>query len=342
MQKTLIQWCDYTSSPIKLRLRQSGKSVNACIKVSEGCKNCFAESITRHWWPKVEGKFPGYTPALMKLGEIVLNEEEVRKLLTFKPKPPFKNGHTPMVFIEDMSDSGGEFVNDEILNQLFAVFALRPDVIFQVLTKRIERMAAYLNSEGRGRIIGDAAATVLGLLPHRQASQILHQSNLTRNIESPNFWLGTSCENQQAAVERTEHLRRCPAAVRFISQEPQLEGITHRNLDGIHWTIQGGESGPKARPFNVEWARSLRDQCKAAGVSYFCKQLGANVTTSSDDSGWGSDWEPLYPMDEMRKTTLLGYRVQLKDSHGGMPSEWPHDLRDCRQFPSPAAAKRGA
>lgn len=360
MQKTDIQWTDYSSSPIKLRLHKSGKTVNACVKVSEGCRGCYAESITRHWWPKVEGKFPGYTPALMKLGDIVLNDDEIHKLLTFKPKPPFKNGKTPMVFIEDMSDAGGEFVSDEILDRLFAVFALRPDVIFQLLTKRPERMAAYLNSDP-GKGVYKALAAMLDTFPHRQASQLLHQANQDARERMSNVWLGTSVENQKCADERIPHLLRCPAAVRFLSCEPLLEGVDleavshtiqpgyfgdsfhaiHRpgtpeeiaklpEYPGVNWVIVGGESGPKAREFHMPWVRSIVRQCGEASVACFVKQLGAsawsaNRTDHVDARQFGSVDVAAEPL-----------RMWLQDSHGGDMSEWPSDLR-IRQFPSGGA-----
>lgn len=98
----------------------------------------------------------------------------------------------------------------------------------------------------------------------------------------PNVWLGTSVENQEAADARIPHLLNVPAAVRFLSCEPLLgevdlrEGLGLMACPGdVDWVIVGGESGNGARPFNVEWARSLRDQCAAAGVAFFCKQFGA-------------------------------------------------------------------
>jgi protein gp37 len=89
----------------------------------------------------------------------------------------------------------------------------------------------------------------------------------------PNVWLGTTVENQTEANRRILHLLDTPARVRFLSCEPLIERVTP-NLDGIHWVICGGESGPGARPMHPDWARSLRDQCQAAGVAYFFKQWG--------------------------------------------------------------------
>jgi protein gp37 len=348
--KTDIQWTDYSSNPVKLKLHKSKKTVNACIKVSPGCRGCYAEGITRHWWPKIEGKFPGYTPALMKLGDIVLNEDEIHKLLTFKPKPPFKNGEKPMVFMEDMSDMGGEFVSDAILDQLFAVFVLRPDVIFQVLTKRPERMAAYLNAPFVCNRILEAMQKVD---PKRGV-----WSWPGRKEAFASIWLGTSVENQKCADERIPHLLRCPAAVRFLSCEPLLEGVDLSKVPkpkftpvrgeepAVDWVIVGGESGPSARPFDVAWARSIIKQCKAAGTACFVKQLGARpVVTVPNSIGLSlqQDIEAIvdeWPVDfEDADHETNTWRAKIADSHGGAPEEWPADLR-VREFPATLGVAR--
>jgi protein gp37 len=158
----------------------------------------------------------------------------------------------------------------------------------------------------------------------------------------PNVHLGVSVENQEYADERIEHLLATPAAIRFLSVEPQLGPIdlsifigrpdvdgdcTRCGLrvdsDGAHecppgfgprpdWIIQGGESGPGARPFDLAWARSMRDQCAAAGIPYFLKQLGANPREHV-----GAVGEQL---------------IRLSDRKGGTMDEWEPALR-IRQMP---------
>lgn len=143
-----------------------------------------------------------------------------------------------------------------------------------------------------------------------------------------NVWIGTSCENQQAANERLPLLLKIPAKVRFISAEPLLgplefsdlsgrsdvvEQLGKTALDGIHWVIAGGESGKGARPCNVEWLRGIVAQCKAAGVAAFVKQFGGNPFV------WNEEPHQLDPLP-------------LKDQKGGDMAEWPEDLR-VRQFP---------
>jgi protein gp37 len=143
----------------------------------------------------------------------------------------------------------------------------------------------------------------------------------------PNVWLGVSVEDQKTADERIPLLLKTPAAVRFVSYEPALgpvdfERWVDRTTDGsgIDWLIIGGESGPGARPCDIEWIRSAVRQCKAAGVAVFMKQLGAKPGKSirapdSDHSG-RDYWEP----------------IKLKSRKGGDPTEWPADLR-VREFP---------
>jgi protein gp37 len=144
-----------------------------------------------------------------------------------------------MVFVNSMSDLFHEEMPLSVLRELFGVMTGCPQHTFQILTKRHERLAE--------------------LAPE------LHWS--------PNIWIGVSIENQAYAL-RADYLRQVPAVVRFVSAEPLLGPLTIDLSSGIHWVIVGGESGPRCRPFDPNWARSIRDQCKVAGVAYFLKQLG--------------------------------------------------------------------
>jgi protein gp37 len=132
----------------------------------------------------------------------------------------------------------------------------------------------------------------------------------------------TSTENQQTADERIPHLLKCPAAVRFLSVEPMLgavdlstirHGSDHDLPVYVDWIIVGGESGAKSRPCDINWIRSIVQQCKAAGVKCFCKQLGAN------------------PYDICPTTNQLA-RLHCDDPKGGAMNEWPADLR-VRELP---------
>lgn len=133
-----------------------------------------------------------------------------------------------------------------------------------------------------------------------------------------NVAIGTTVENQAKAAERLPILRRIPARVRFVSAEPLLDEVT-LDLDGIHWVIVGGESGDDSRAFNLRWARAVKDQCRAAGVAFFMKQLGSR---------------PIFGGDFQAKTGPME-RLVLLNHKGGDPAEWPEDLnvRELPRFP---------
>jgi protein gp37 len=145
-----------------------------------------------------------------------------------------------LIFVNSMSDLFHADVPSTFIKRCFQVMQQAKQHVFQVLTKRPQR-----------------AAEITDELPW-----------------SENVWLGTSVEGQRY-TDRIDVLRRVPATVRFLSVEPLLGPIDNLGLDGIHWVIAGGESGPGARPMQPEWVRKIRDQCIAAGVPFFFKQWGA-------------------------------------------------------------------
>jgi protein gp37 len=134
-----------------------------------------------------------------------------------------------------MSDLFHELIPDDYIREVFAVMEALPQHTFQILTKRPERAASW---EGPW---------------------------------TPNIWMGTSVEDRRV-LSRIDHLRECEAAVRFLSAEPLLGPLEALDLDGIHWVIVGGESGPGHRGMDHEWARHIRDECIQAGVAFFYKQ----------------------------------------------------------------------
>ena len=142
----------------------------------------------------------------------------------------------------------------------------------------------------------------------------------------PEVWIGVSVEDQKTADERISLLLQTPAAVRFVSLEPMLGPVDISRFlrkEPISLIIVGGESGPGARPFDLDWARSVRDQCAAAGVLFFMKQLGSHpVSADPIGSAWAlaEGYQP------------SGARILLKDRKGGDMAEFPSDLR-IREFP---------
>jgi protein gp37 len=205
---TTIEWTDKTWNPTV-----------GCNKVSPGCKHCYAETITKRF----RNHFPnGF--------EFTLHPERLDEPRRWR-KPS-------RVFVNSMSDLFHERMPLAFLHKIFEVMEECPQHVFQILTKRHQRMVELAQQ-----------------LPW-----------------SENVWMGVSVENQDYA-HRVDYLRRVPAAVRFLSCEPLL-GPLDLDLEGIHWVIVGGESGPGHRPIEADWVRSIRDQADASGAAFFFKQWG--------------------------------------------------------------------
>lgn len=239
--RTAIEWTDVSANPLRAVTRE-GKTGWACVKVSSGCANCYAESVNRRF-----GTGRPFTADGMKDVRVVLDEQRITRMVTASIRGPFRapDGR-PKCFIGDMTDIFGPWVDDDTLDCIFATFALRPDIDFQVLTKRPERMAEYLLTGGsigeryneRETHVGlTALGMVLDACSVNYGSKLGNGVMLRRDGELcawplPNVWLGTSVEDQQRADERIPHLLRCPAAVRFLSVEPLLGPVDLRRWVG--------------------------------------------------------------------------------------------------------------
>lgn len=162
-----------------------------------------------------------------------------------------------MVFVNSMSDLFHDDVPMSFIRDVFAVMAATPQHTYQVLTKRSKRLA----------LVADELSW------------------------PTNVWMGVSVETQRYAF-RLNHLRKVPAAVRFVSAEPLL-GPLDLNLEGINWLIAGGESGPHARPVSEDWIRSLRDQCSTAEVAFFFKQWGGRTPKAGGRDLEGRTWDDM-------------------------------------------------
>lgn len=427
-------------------LGKTWNPIRGCSRVSAGCVNCYAEKVAARFGgtdPRTGKQMPyaGLTDRHGRWnGRVSLVEEHLGDPLRWK-KPR-------RIFVNSMSDLFHENVSDEWRDQIFAVMALASQHTFQVLTKRPERMRAYLSRLD----VGLRWMTQAGISSYPDSN---HDKAITwSNDGLPNVMLGVSVENQETADKRIPLLLDTPAAVRFVSLEPQLgpvdltqwlggyksndkqrkdvssissnwhlplqqwgdsqnqevdrgepdrnSSLLERNqsqesskidirrlsddtvfgredstqgipssssmddrksgghsrfyasesqkrdserlqtgksgsrdpiaecfghsspekLDprpGLDWIIVGGESGPNARPFDIEWARSTVRQCKAAGTKCFVKQMGAKAYDDSARSHWENDF---------RGRAWLHF----KDRAGADPSEWPDDLR-VQEFP---------
>jgi protein gp37 len=157
-----------------------------------------------------------------------------------------------------MSDLFHEDIPEEFIHQVFAVMGRATQHVFQVLTKRADRL--------------------LKLAP--------------RLSWPSNVWQGVSVENSDY-VWRVERLARVPATVRFLSIEPLLGPIDSLPLHGISWVIVGGESGPGHRPLEAAWVRSVRDQCRRRGVPFFFKQWGGRTPKAGGRELDGRRWDQM-------------------------------------------------
>lgn len=181
-----------------------------------------------------------------------------------------------------MSDLFHEKVPFEFVDHVYATMCEADQHVYQVLTKRPERMLRWVMSRG---------------------------------IEIPrHIWVGVSVENQ-FWTKRIPTLMAVPAHVRFLSCEPLLKSLTLAPMletGGIHWVIVGGESGPRARPMHEEWARSLRDECNALAIPFFFKQWGGKTSKSGGRLLDGTTWDempPIYPLESYIPRENGGYQV---------------------------------
>lgn len=288
---TKIEWTDST-----------WQIITGCSVVSPGCTNCYAMRLagTRlQHHPSRIGLTDMSKAGPVWNGKVRFNSQWLDQPLRWRrPRRIFVCAH---------GDLFHEAVSDEWIDQVFAVMALAQQHTFQVLTKRPDRMRAYLAE----RAVGGRHVWAAGQAIKMPGGQ----DKPDPRWPLPNVWLGVSVEDQQRADERIPLLLRTPAAVRWISAEPllgpvRLDAVTeaeetpdglcgwhidalrgdawddengsltqeYRDTHGdarIDWVVAGGESGPGARPMHPDWARSLRDQCQAAGVAFHFKQFGS-------------------------------------------------------------------
>jgi protein gp37 len=243
------------------------------------------------------------------------SEANWRKPLAWNRKAE-ASGKPWRVFTNSLADVFDNEVPDSYRLDLFDLIGSTPNLTWLLLTKRI----------------GNAAKMLAGRVP------------------LANVWIGASIVNQEEADRDIPKLLATPAAKRFVSYEPALgpvnfdewlddraggvPGVSYRDAPtrGLDWIIVGGESsqgGAKARPFNIEWARSTVEQCRAAGIACFVKQFGSNPGVHVDGDALDDvldlprDGMPgrFYPLDP-----------PLRDRAGADPAEWPADLRT-QQFP---------
>ena len=226
MADTQIEWTDSTWNPVA-----------GCSIVTAGCTHCYAMNMAKRLEAMGIAKYAGLTrtTSTRTVWNGIVREDRDALSIPYRWNKPRK------VFVNSMSDLFHEGVTNEFILLVWKVMRETPRHNYQILTKRPERMAAFVSSQ-RGEVL-------------------------------PNVWLGTSIENMDV-VNRVDYLRQAPAAIRFISFEPLIGSVGAINLRGVHWAIVGGESGKSARPIKEEWIEEIHGQCQAAGTAFFFKQWG--------------------------------------------------------------------
>ena len=241
--KSTIEWTEATWNP-----------VTGCSKVSPGCANCYAETLSlRYGYSKLP-----WTPANAEQN-VVLHPERLHQ--------PLKWRRPRLIFVNSMSDLFHELIPDEYIDRVYEIMAHAPQHTFQVLTKRPDRMRRYTRS-----------------LPARV--------NWWTEWPLPNVWHGTSIENDRW-VGRADDVRGAMADVRFLSCEPLLGPLPSLDLTNLDWVIVGGESGHGHRPMDPEWVRDIRDRCNAAGVAFFFKQWGGRTPKAGGRELDGRTWDEM-------------------------------------------------
>lgn len=304
-ENSKIEWCKHTWSPWR-----------GCTKVSPGCTNCYADATAKRnpkslgvWGPNGKRVVNADWKAPLKWNR---QAEKAGERWRIFPSmcDPFEDfdgavtncdsttlwacekcGHVIATSADSACDCREyrRMTLADVRRQFVNLLYKTPSLDWLVLTKRPENALRML-----------AEATLYAV------------PNPSLPYPQPNLWVGTSVENSDFYC-RIDALRAVPAAIRFLSLEPLLGPLPNLNLDGIHWVIIGGESGPKARPCNAPWIRDIVRQCKAASIPAFVKQLGKHPIFSIHE-GIGR-WNP-----------------DITDPKGGDWNEWPEALR-VREFP---------
>lgn len=211
--------------------------VAGCLVITPGCTNCYAMRMAARLEAMGVAKYEGLT---RKSGKRYVWTGKVR-MDEASLEAPLKWRKPRKVFVNSMSDLFHPDVPADFVAKVWSVMERTPQHTYQILTKRPDRMRDVITSLG------------LPALEH--------------------VWLGTSVEDA-AVLSRLDDLRATPAVVRFVSFEPLIGSVAGANLDGIHWAIVGGESGPRARPMDERWVDEIRLNCLASDTAFFFKQWG--------------------------------------------------------------------
>ncbi|PWL30041.1 phage Gp37/Gp68 family protein [uncultured Roseivirga sp.] len=213
MAQSSIEWTEMTWNP-----------TTGCTKISAGCKFCYAEGMAKRLQAMGVEKYKDAFKVRMHPSEL---------------DTPYKWKKPKVVFVNSMSDLFHPDVPLTFIKKVFKVMRDNPQHVFQVLTKRSERLL-----------------------------ELSSQLKWTHNI-----WMGVSVEDERV-MKRIDDLSQTKARVKFLSCEPLIGPLPNLSLEGIDWVIVGGESGHKPRPMDVNWVLDIQEQCENAQVAFFFKQWG--------------------------------------------------------------------
>lgn len=378
MGATSIEWTDRTWSPLRVRVKTDAAAIAQakgytslvqiaakmaghvgphCEHVSPGCANCYAGTNNARCLPANGTGLP-FDRRSRDLVEPFIDEKIFGE--------PSRWRRPRRISVENQSDLFGEWNSFKMIDRIFGMMQLCKLHTFQVLTKRADRMVEYLTSRSGCSFVAMVNAEFARLVD--APPQVKGEP-----LPLPNVWLGVSVENQAAADVRIPLLLQTPAAVRFLSVEPLLgpvniqrwlpcgdatgwckcggthppEGEPTTKPDAIDWIIIGGESGPGARPMDVQWVRDIIAQTKQVGMwpEVFVKQLGAkpwDSKTGKADHLFSHCGHACECCDECPSNGGQVERgdhpqlLKLHDRKGGDMAEWSEDLRE-RQFPAVSA-----
>jgi protein gp37 len=273
---TGISWTDFTTNPVYAVRKDNGKRGWFCTKVSEGCRECYAERLNL-----VYGTGLDFSAQNEGLFDVVVDEKEIHKILNARMAAA-DPGRRPICFPLDMTDIGHHLVPDEVVLRLLGCFAARADVTWLVLTKRPERLARlFMRQEFRPEQKRLSQFATVELEPGH--SFCFMTADIGSCRVPPNIILGTSpCDQKTADKLRPWMLDLTVMGWQtWVSYEPALGAVDWQGWEFIKYMVSGGESGPRARPSHPQWHRDTRDWCFRAGhdrqpngVPYHFKQHG--------------------------------------------------------------------
>lgn len=235
--------------------------VTGCNQVSKGCDHCYALTLSHRLLRN------HYLQKAAVVDDVASRSNPFAvRLWKERLRDPLGWREPRRIFVNSMGDLFHKEVPDEFVRAVFGIMLDAAQHVYQVLTKRPSRMNRFIR----------------------------RNVDLFENgIVPSHIWLGTSIEDESVAY-RADHLRLVPATIRFLSCEPLL-GPVNVSLEGIKWVIVGGESGLNNRKMDLEWARSLRDDCIDKGVPFFFKQVGGRTPKAGGRLLDGTTWDQ-YPL----------------------------------------------